>query len=365
MKLTITVQLKPTEIQAKRLLATLERANEAANQVSQTAWETRTFSKFKLQSLVYHSVKKTYGLTAQVVVRLVAKVADAYKLDKKRQRVFRPHGSIAYDERILRFFSDKVSIWTLKGREVIPFVCGEKQRAMLKFRKGESDLVYREGKWYLFVTVDVVEPAPDEPDDFIGVDLGIVQIATTSEGQAYSGKAVNNVRARNIKLRQKLQKIGTKSAKRLLRKRRAKEARFAKQVNHEISKGLVQTAKARKRGIALEDLSGISRRITARRKQQRYTLHSWGFNQLLQFVTYKARREGVRVAIVAPAYTSQTCSECGYCDKANRATQAIFSCKKCLYVANADYNAARVIRYLGRVSVGIPYAVSINPARVA
>ncbi|HEX2912257.1 MAG TPA: transposase [Chloroflexia bacterium] len=304
MKLTIAVQLKPDERQAKLLLDTLERANEAANAISQTAWDNRTFQKFKLQQLVYYPIKHTFGLTAQVVVRLIAKVCDAYKLDKKRQRLFRKHGAIAYDDRILTYKADKVSIWTLAGRAVVPFVTGQKQQALLKFRKGESDLVYRDNKWYLFTTVDIIEPAPDEPDDFIGVDLGIVQIATTSEGQSFSGKAVNSVRARAVKLRAKLQAKGTKAAKRLLRKRRAKEARFVKNVNHTISKRIVKTAKAQGKGIALENLSGIRERVTTVSKRQRYAMHSWSFYQLCQFILYKAKKEGVSVIVVDPHYTS-------------------------------------------------------------
>src|SRR5689334_7214507 len=102
MKLTISIQLKPTELQAKRLLATLEKANEAANAISATAWENKTFGQFKLHHLVYSGIRETYGLTAQMVVRLIAKVADSYKLDKTRQRVFRNHGAISYDDRILK-----------------------------------------------------------------------------------------------------------------------------------------------------------------------------------------------------------------------------------------------------------------------
>jgi predicted transposase len=164
MKLTISVQLKPTEYQTKLLFATLEKANLAANAISKIAWEQKVFGQFKLHKLVYHSIKDTFELTAQVVVRLIAKVADSYKLDNKRQRMFRPHGAITYDDRILKVKSDTVSIWTLPGRETIPFVCGEKQRELLKFLKGESDLVYREGKWYLFLTVDYQEPPPGETD---------------------------------------------------------------------------------------------------------------------------------------------------------------------------------------------------------
>ncbi len=366
MKLTVAIQLKPTELQAKRLLCTLERANLAANSISKIAWATGTFQQFKLHKLVYFETKKAFELAAQMVVRLVYKVTDAYKVDRKRQRVFTPHGSIAYDDRILRFFTTKeqVSIWTLKGRETIPFVCGPKQRDLLKFRKGESDLVFREGKWYLFVTVDIIEPVPEEIDDFIGVDLGIVKLATLSTGQSFAGKTIHNVRARNIKLRAKLQAKGTKSAKRLLKKRSFKEARFAKQVNHHISKRIVQIAKAQGQGIALEDLKGICGRIKRFRRRQRYTLHSWSFYQLLSFIQYKARKEGVRVEIVPAAYTSQTCAECGYCDKANRPNQSSFLCKRCSYASNAEFNAARVISYLGGVSVNSPYAVSAQPARL-
>ena len=364
MKLTISVQLKPCEQQAELLLATLERANAAANAISAVAWENKVFQKFKLQQLVYYGVKETFELTAQMIVRLIAKVADAYKLDKKRQRVFRKHGAITYDDRILRFKQNEVSIWTLPGRETIPFVCGEYQQKLLKFLQGESDLVYRDGKWYLFATIDYQEPSPDEPDDFIGVDLGIVQIATTSDGQSFTGKAVTSVRHRSVRLRAKLQRKDTKSATRLLRKRNRKESRFSTHTNHVISKSIVQTAKAQRKALALENLSGIRERVTAYRRQK-YTLHSWSFFQLLSFVLYKARKEGVHVEIVDPRYTSQTCSECGNCHKANRPNQAIFKCTRCGFSANADYNAARVISYLGRVTVGWPYAAPINPARIA
>ena len=153
MKLTISIQLKPTELQAKRLFATLEKANEAANAISATAWENKTFGQFKLHHLVYCGIRETYDLTAQMVVRLIAKVADSYKLDKKRQRVFRKHGAITYDDRILRVKENSVSIWAIKGRETIPFVCGHEQRQLLQYLKGESDLIYREGKWYLFASL--------------------------------------------------------------------------------------------------------------------------------------------------------------------------------------------------------------------
>src|SRR5206468_8256841 len=123
-KLTIGLKLKPTTEQSAALQQTLERANAAANEVSRVAWQSKTFSQFKLHKLAYKTIREKFGLAAQVAVRVMAKVADAYKLDKKKQRIFRADGSIAYDDRILRFGLDYVSIWTINGREQIPFVCG-------------------------------------------------------------------------------------------------------------------------------------------------------------------------------------------------------------------------------------------------
>ncbi len=102
MKLTVAVKLQPTLEQAVALLRTLERANEMANYLSRAAWQSGTFGQYALHKLAYADVRAATGLTAQLVVRLIAKVADAYKLDHKRERRFRLHGSISYDDRILR-----------------------------------------------------------------------------------------------------------------------------------------------------------------------------------------------------------------------------------------------------------------------
>ena len=186
------------------------------------------------------------------------------------------------------------------------------------------------------------KPSPYEPDGFIGVDLGIVNIATTSTGYQAAGRGLNRYRKRQLALRAKLQKKGTKSAKRLLKKRRRKEARHAKNINHIISKTIVTEAERTGRGIALEDLTGIRDRVRLR-KPQRVALHSWAFAQLADFIVYKARRAGVPVVFVDPAYTSRQCAECGHIDRLNRVSQALFTCRGCGVVAHADRNASRVL----------------------
>ena len=146
MRLTVVVKLLPTESQHEALEATLRRVNDACDYASGVAWDTETFSKYRLQQATYHDIKHRFNFTAQVVIRLLAKVADAYKPDTKRKRTFRLLGAIAYDDRVLRWYDSEVSIWTIEGRQRISFVCDGRTRALLASRRGESDLVCRGGK---------------------------------------------------------------------------------------------------------------------------------------------------------------------------------------------------------------------------
>jgi putative transposase len=312
MKLTVQVKLLPTREQAQALNETLRASNAAANEISEIAWEHRSFGQYKIHKLAYHSVRESSGLASQVVIRSIAKVADAYILDRRRKRKFKPLGAIAYDDRVLRWKESEVSIWTVAGRQRITFVCGEKTAELLRSRQGESDMLYRDGKWYLLATVSVEEPPPGTPEDWIGVDLGIKNIATDSTGENYSGSHLKSLRHRYHRVRSRLQSKSTKSAKRRAGKRRQKERRMARDVNHVISKRIVRKAQRTGFGIALEDLSGIRERTRVRRHQRRAMHSSWSFNQLRQFVLYKAALEGVPVVFIDPRNTSRTCPECGH-----------------------------------------------------
>ena len=199
MKLIAQLRLQPTPEQADALKRTLEAANAACNFISNVAWETRTFGKFALQRLCYEQVREQFALSAQMTIRALAKVGDAYKLDKRTRRTFRALASIAYDDRILSFAlpKSKVSLWTLDGRQAIAFVCGERQRRLLATRQGESDLLYHRGEWYLLVTCEVEEADPLDVDDVLGVDFGVTNIATDSDGTIHSSRHLNHVRYRH------------------------------------------------------------------------------------------------------------------------------------------------------------------------
>jgi putative transposase len=354
MKQTVLLKLAPTAEQHGALLRTLEAFNASCNAIANVAYAHRLANKMELQKLVYYNVRERFGLSAQMAIRAIAKVAEAYTRDKSIMPHFRPYSAMVYDERICSFpRADRVSLLTLEGRVEVPFRFGAYAEGMLARKRGQADLLYRKSTDTFFLAVNVDTPEPEsigsEPTDFLGVDLGVITLAATSDGAFLNHSAgpkcahINHVRARYNRLRRKLQKKGTKSAMRLLKKRSGRERRFATHINHCLSKALVSTAKGTGRGLALEDLKHIRSRVNGSKRQRR-VLHSWAFNQLRAFITYKAALAGVAVAYVNPAYTSQTCSRCGHCERANRQSQASFTCRSCGFSAHADLNAAENIR---------------------
>jgi IS605 OrfB family transposase len=348
MKLTVQIQLLPDADQSARLLATIERFNAAAGWISGELFARQLTNKIEAQRLLYADIRERFGLSSQMAILCLHRACEAYKRDKTIRPKFRKDAAITYDVRTMSFKGiDRVSLLTLERRVVVPFLLGKYQGERIGYPKGQADLVRRkDGKWFLIVTVTVPDGTKPPVTDFIGVDLGIASIATTSDGDTHCGKPVEAVRRKHNLQRKRLDKRNTKGAKKKLKRVAGKEARFKRHENHCISKTIVETAKRTGRGIALEDLEGIRQRVTARGGDARNRLGGWGFAQLGTFIDYKAQLEGVTVVYIDPRNTSRTCNECGHCEKANRSSQAKFSCKACGHQAHADQNAARNIRAL-------------------
>ncbi|SIM82813.1 RNA-guided endonuclease InsQ/TnpB family protein [Micromonospora cremea] len=370
MKLVVQVKLLPTSGQASALEATLRACNTAASDVAAVARETGVYRNYDLRKQVYAGIKADYALGAQAAQHVIKKVSDAYATlkanlragtygkpgSKRRRKVetnpigFRWNAAQPYDARMLSWQADArtVSIWTTHGRlkGVAYTGSADQLKAIATSKTGESDLIFRDGMWFLYATVEVCEPELIEPFGFLGVDMGIANIAYDSDGTRYAGDQLNGYRRRQLRLRKRLQKKGTKSARRLLARRNKKEGRHAGNVNHCIAKTIVTEAVRTGRGIAVEELTGIRERVRLC-KPQRVTLHSWSFHQLGSFLDYKARRAGVPLVQVDPRYTSQTCNGCGHRDKRNRPDQETFHCRSCGVVAHADHNAALNIAQRG------------------
>jgi putative transposase len=203
--------------------------------------------------------------------------------------------------------------------------------------------VERDGTWWLHVVVTVPAPEIEPTEQVIGVDLGINRPAVTSTNQFLGMRRWKAVEGRYFKLIRALQKKGTKSAKRHLRKLKRRRSRFRKDADHVLSKQIVAAAEPGST-IVLENLKDIRKRMKAKRRSQtKRQMHSWPFASLKTKIEYKAEEWGCTVVAVDPRHTSQACSRCGHSARNNRRSQSVFKCQKCGYQLNADLNAARNI----------------------
>jgi IS605 OrfB family transposase len=348
MKLVAQIQLTPDADSGRKLRATVERFNAACDWIAGECFARKEANVYNVRKFAYHEVRERFGLSSQMAQLAIKAVCDSYKRDKSIKPRFRKHAAMPFDQRTMSFKGiARVSLLTLEGRALIPFIVGRYNEGRLTLPKGQCDLVLRkDGKWFLLVTVSVPDGTEIPATDFIGVDMGIVNIAADSDPdtEPYSGKDIEDVRRKHNLQRKRLQKKGTKGAKKKLKRVARKEARFRRHENHCISKTIVARAKGTGRGIAVEDLGGIREPITARGTDARNRLSGWSFGQLYAFLTYKAQLAGVPIEVVDPAYTSQTCAKCGHCRSSNRKNQSEFVCKACGHRAHADKNAARNIR---------------------
>ena len=353
-KKTLKIKLNTDINQHYALLGTMNVFNQICNEFSNKAFDNKEFRKNQLQKIVYHSSREKYKeFSSQLTIRAIDCVSCSYKIKKhpKYPNSFKKNSAVVYDDRVITFKKDNiVNIWTVNGRINIPIIIYNKE--LFNYRKGQVDLVYKNNKWFLLCTIDVPEAERYTPSECIGVDLGIKAIATTSDNEVYSGSIIEEKRKQFHNHRSRLQKRGSRSAKRRIKTIGRKESRFRKDINHVISKKLVEKAKGNLCALALEELKGINKRAAVR-KSSRNERMSWSFYQLRNFIEYKALEAGVTVVMVPAPYTSQTCSECGHCEKGNRKSQSSFNCKNCGFAANADYNASLNIKHLGDQSISL------------
>ena len=194
------------------------------------------------------------------------------------------------------------------------------------------------GREYAYISVTIPDLPQIETDKFIGVDLNATGhcavVAVPETNKVFMlGKKAQYIHTKYLKYRKRFQRLG---AFKLLSRAKRRESNIAKDLNHKISKKIVQVAVENRAGIKLENLTGI-RNNKKQTKSFRYTLNSWSFYQLKQFVEYKAKKQGIPVVYIAPAYTSQTCSRCGSLgDRKGKS----FKCPVCGHTTHADINAA-------------------------
>jgi len=200
---SLMIRLETTDDKA-RLLETMKRYNEASNFVAKRAYSLKLANKYKLHKKVYHETRQRFGLSSQFVVRIIGKVVEAYRRDKTILPKFKELGSIQYDQRNSKVTIDRVSIMTTQGRLKLATRIGDYQKARFDRVKGQSDLIYRGGVFYLIIVVDVPDKSEYDPIGVLGVDLGIENIAVDSDREIFESKKVEDTRQRYSTLSNKI-----------------------------------------------------------------------------------------------------------------------------------------------------------------
>jgi IS605 OrfB family transposase len=366
---TVVCKLAPTPEQRAEIDATLGAFAAACDFAAEAARRIGSTNKVKVQREAYKQIRERFGLSANLAIRAIARACAALKIPAKLHSTFAPT-SINYDARIFAFheWNWTFGLTLLGGRRKIATHLGDRQRSLLKGRQPTNATLVkrRDGGYYLHVQLTDEAPGPIVTKGAIGVDMGVKNLAVTDDGEAFSGDGVEACRRKYHRIRETCQARGTKSAKRKLRKVRSKEGRYRKDVNHVISKRIVEKAKGTGHAIAVEDLTGIGGRATARRAD-RSRMKGWAFFQLRTFLEYKALSAGIPIISVDPRDTSRTCSECGHCERWNRKTRDEFECRHCGFALPADWNAARNIRDRAAVMrpiAGVDDAGPRDPAEI-
>lgn len=370
--LTIICKLNPSSEQRSKIDATLKAFADACNYINEVV-EPKITNNVRIQTLVYDDVRAKFGLSANLAIRAINRVAGNRKTAKKDNKTvatFKPT-SADYDARIFAFREKDwtASLTLVGGRERFELHVGNYQIGKLKGQKPTSATLTlrRNGTYTLNIQVKSDAPTVKATNKMLGCDLGRSDICHTSEGDNWSGKQITKIRDRYSKLRAILQKKaskGTRSTRRacrkLLRRLSGSEKRFQSWVNHNISRTLVDKAATNGQALVLEDLTGIRERTNKqwRGRTERRRSNSWAFFQLRTYLIYKSLMAGVDLLLVNPAYTSRTCHKCLHIhpapDKSYRhGKRFICGNKACLWKGDADFNGALNIAALG-LSVSQP-----------
>lgn len=372
MQRTIRIRLTPSVAQAELLVETSRQFTHAFNQAVRLGWEAGVANATKLHYLAYYPLKTDHptlvsDLINQARVKAAEALRSAFALRKHARKVRMPASDACPPRYNVHTYkvdweSQTVRMSTTSGRQTIRFEVPAYCAHYAGYPVDTADLINRDGVWWLHVIVTVPAPAVQPSDEVVGVDLGLAQPAVTSNNQFLGKRVWKDREGRLFYLKRQLQRKGTKSARRHLRKLRGKQARFRRDCDHVLAKQIVQSA-APGATIVLENLTDIRTRSKIKQKTKTSRrMHSWSFAQVKGFVAYKAEGRGCTVVGVDPRHTSQACSCCGHTARNNRRSRGRFVCRKCGFELHADLNAARNIaaKYHASVATRDPGGLPVN-----
>lgn len=367
MQRTIRLRLEPTREQADALLETLRQHTECFNAVCAYGWQHQEKNGVRLHHATYRALREQFpALPAQLVIAARERAREALRgalaRARRGKKASQPRSRrcpIRYDARAytLRAAKGHVGLASVAGRLKVPFAIDPHAQGILDqaVNLDSADLVYRKGRFWLHIVVTIPDVEFQPSGDVVGVDLGLSRPAVCSNNRFFGERRWKEVERRYFRLRRSLQRKGTRSAKRHLRKLAGKVNRFRRDCDHVLSRRIVDSVRPGT-VIVVENLVDIQSRTKQRGRESRRRLHSWSFARLRSFLAYKADAKGCKVVGIDPRHTSQMCSRCGHVHRSNRRSQSRFLCRACGFELNSDLNAARNIARKYLASGGMPAA---------
>ena len=368
MNVTVTAKLQVivTPKQRAALDHTMEVYRQACNYVSGHIFETHDLKMISLHNALYRTLREQFGLKAQMTQSVLKTVIARYRTILENQKEWirakfvRPQYDLVWNRDYSLLKGELFSLNTLEGRVKLPYHSeGMEKYFDGNYSFGTAKLVNKHGKYYLHVpvTAEAREPDGSEIKNVVGVDRGINFIIATYDSDHksgfVSGRKIKQKRAEYKRLRKELQMRKTPSSRRRLKAIGGRENRWMQDVNHCVSKALVNQ-NPKHTLFVLEDLKGIRSATEKVRQKDRYVSVSWSFFDLEQKIRYKALLNESSVINVDPRNTSQKCPKCGCIESSSRDKKRhLFCCKGCGYRSNDDrigaMNLYRMgISYLGR-----------------
>jgi len=328
---------------------TIRLSNQACQECIDLGMQHKTFNKTRLHRLTYSVIRKTHPeLNSSLVTAVRDQASDMLKrLKLKRKPTKKQDSSIRLNHNTFRLLPDSkiVNLSTIKGRKKysvkIPAYFDK-----YDFKTSDSGSIRtRKGRIFLDLIVEINTPKINYVKKIIGVDRGVYNPAVTSDNSFFDSRKLREVKGRYKYLKGCLQRAGTRPAKRHLQRLAGRERRFVADVNHCISKRIVNKDCD---AIALEELrTGSMKRKGKTGKKTRKLIGNWSAKQLLGFIEYKAEMLGKSVILVNSHYTSQACNRCGDIRRTNRKGR-LFHCSVCGYSLHSDLNASRNIACLAK-----------------
>lgn len=331
---TVILKLRdPGRAKREWLDQTAERFRQGTQLGLDYALSAKTANRGKIHAATYPNIR-TLGLPSDycrmAVNQAVQLARSHFGLRKRKRRAGEPTAlrsqGIGLGVNAYKVVGTALRLSTgVKGDYIwLPLCVPARWRDKLQHVQGDARL-FRQGEdWFVMLPLRVphtptVRDGDGEPTA-IGVDLGVVRLLTAKHPHGclvVNGKPVRHEREHQASLRRRYQRHRRLDRVRAMK---GKERRWMTDLNHKVSRGLVDLAAQYPNPVlAFEKLDGIRDRIRGSKRFNRM-MGSWAFRQLVDFVAYKAERAGVRVIFVDPRKTSRTCPKCGHATRANRTT---------------------------------------------